>query len=353
MPSEPQKFGATNDDFTVLNQIAGALTSSLDLESILFTIMRQIERFFAPETWALLLIDEQRKDLHCVIGDGSFNRPLAEIRIPIGEGIAGKVAAAGEPVILAKIEAGQLIMTDAERALDSEIRSEVCIPLRSRQQTFGVIQLFNLPPEAFSESSISALTVLSEFAAIAIDNARAFQRVQELTIIDECTGLYNLRHFQVSLQREIARCQRAPGLLSLIFIDLDHFKLINDRHGHQIGTQLLAQISGTIKAHVRSVDLCFRYGGDEFAVLLPGADKRTAIKVAERLVATLRKTTFPIPSSASVDIRASVGISSYPEDAANADELLRIADDRMYGIKETTGDGVCAVSDERTGRRLA
>ncbi len=345
---EPEHITA---DLTAFHQVARALTSSLDLESILATIMRQIERFFRPETWTLLLADEQRKDLRCVIADGHLDGRLADSRIPFGEAIAREVAKRGEAVILPRFEKGNASLLDLEGHLDSGIRSAICIPLCSRQKTLGVIQLFNLPPEAFSESSISSLMVLSDFAAIAIENARAFQRVQELTITDECTGLYNLRHFDYALQQEIARSSRFSAPMSLIFMDLDHFKTVNDEYGHQAGSRLLAEVSATLKAQVRSIDLCFRYGGDEFVVILPGTDKRTASKIAERLIGTLRRSSFLVPPGLSLKVRASLGIASYPEDGTSGSEVLQTADARMYRIKETTRDGVCSLGADALRRR--
>jgi diguanylate cyclase (GGDEF)-like protein len=353
MTTESFESGRATADLAAFHQIARALTSSLDLESILITIMRQMERFYRPETWTLLLTDEQRKDLYCVIADGHFDSQLAEIRIPIGQGVAGGVAERGEPVILPNVEASNAVIRKFERQVDFEIRSAVCMPLRSRQKTLGVMQLFNLPPEAFSEPSIATLTVLSDFAAIAIENARTFQRVQELTITDECTGLYNLRHFENSLQQEIARCERFSTPMSIIFVDLDHFKLVNDQYGHQVGSHLLAEVSSTLKSQVRSIDLCFRYGGDEFVVLLPGTDKRTAARVAERLLSTLRKTSFLMLPALSLNVRASIGIASYPEDGGSGEEVLNAADTRMYHVKETSRDGMSFLGGDVSLRRRA
>jgi diguanylate cyclase (GGDEF)-like protein len=334
----------TMADLMAFHEIARALTSSLDLESILSTIMRQMQRFFHPETWALLLTDDPQKDLYYAIADGRFGPRLADVRVPYGRGMAGWVAEHGQTLVLP--QATEETATDPY--LGFEVRSAVCIPLRSRFRTLGVIQLFNLPPENFSEYAISFLLVLCDFAAIAIENARAFERVQELTIVDECTGLYNLRHFQNVLKTEVTRCERLGVPMSLIFIDLDHFKLVNDQFGHQVGSRLLAEVSATIKSQIRSIDLAFRYGGDEFLVLLPGAPLQKAVQVANRLIFAFRKKRHTLSPSLQLNVRASLGVASYPEDSRDGQELLRIADARMYLVKGTTRDGVAFADTEHS-----
>ncbi len=331
-------------DLTVFHEIARALTTSLDLESILAAIMRQMQRFFSPDTWALLLTDDPNKDLYYAIADGRFGPTLADVRVPFGEGMAGWVAEHGQMLVLPEGAVG----AEADHRLRFQVKSAICIPLRSRFRTLGVIQLFNLPPENFSEYAISFLLVLSDFAAIAIENARAFERVQELTIIDECTGLYNLRHFQNVLQSEVTRSQRLGTPFSLIFIDLDHFKLVNDNHGHQVGSRLLAQVSTTVKSQIRSIDLAFRYGGDEFIVLLPGVGKQKAAQVANRLLFTFRKTTHVLSPGLHLNIRASLGVAAFPDDGPTGADLLRHADARMYEVKETTRDGVAFEGEGRS-----
>jgi diguanylate cyclase (GGDEF)-like protein len=354
-------IGTTNDsrpsraDLSAFHEIAHALTSSQDLDSVLNAIMRHMESLFRPEAWTLLLADERRRDLCYAIGDARFGRRLVDLRVAYGEGVAGLVAEQGEPLIVRDASSEMGVKEAFDPRLGLAVRSAVSVPLRSRLRTLGVIQLLNLPAESFSEYSLSSLTVLSDFAAIAIENARAFKRVQELTITDECTGLYNLRHFDNVLPHEMARCERLPAFLSLIFVDLDHFKLVNDQYGHQVGSQLLAMVGATIKGQVRSIDKTFRYGGDEFVVLLPDTGKLKAVDVANRLLMTLRKTSHAISPTLRLNVRASIGVSSYPEDGKSAQELLRAADARMYGVKGASRDGVAfaGAANSRPGSERA
>ena len=305
-----------------------------------------MQQFFRPETWSLLLTDEARGDLYYAIAAGRFSESLHEHRVGYGEGMAGWVAEHGQTLFVpVTTQATPLDAHIAALALEHpafQLSSAICIPLRWRERTLGVIQLLNCPAENFSEYAISFLLVLCDFAAIAVENARAFERVQELTITDECTGLYNLRHFYRSLDTEIERSNRFQSLFSLIFIDLDYFKSVNDEYGHQAGSRLLAAVSATIKSQVRNVDLVFRYGGDEFIVLLPETRKDRAIEVANRLLLKLRKTNHSLSEHIRLNIRASFGVASFPDDGKTANDILQMADAMMYRVKGSTRDNVAA-----------
>lgn len=348
-----KKYGRAKSDLLVFHEIARALTSAPDLESTLTKILSQVQRFSKPETWALLLTDQKQRDLYYAIAEGRFGSRLCNLRVPYGEGMAGWVAQHGEPLVVSEDSSEGSPNPELYANLDFEMRSAVCIPLRSRSRTVGVIQLFNLPPDMLSEYAISFLLVLCDFAAIAIDNANSFHRVQKLTIVDDRTGLFNVRHFEQCLKSEITRSERMGVPLSLIFFDLDHFKSVNDQYGHQVGNRLLGMVGESILSHIRSMDLAFRYGGDEFAILLPGTTKRQAIHVAGRLLSAFREAPRGIHADLSLGVTASFGIASFPEDGNTGAEILEAADARMYEVKGTTGDAMVFSGQGRTLERRA
>jgi diguanylate cyclase (GGDEF)-like protein len=193
---------------------------------------------------------------------------------------------------------------------------------------------------SFGKDQFMLLQALADYAAIAIENARAVEKIQELTITDDCTGLYNARHLYNTIESEVYRSTRFGYKFSVLFLDLDRFKLVNDNHGHLVGSRLLANIGGTIKSRLRLIDYAFRYGGDEFVVLLPQTSKQSALVVARRLRDILRTTIFHLGEGVDLNIRASMGVASFPDDARNAHDLIREADEMMYTIKNTTRDAI-------------
>jgi len=221
-----------------------------------------------------------------------------------------------------------------------ETRSVICVPLRSKLRVLGVIQLVNVDMERFKEPELFFLQSLCDYAAIAIENARWVEKIQELTITDDCTGLYNARHLYKTLETEVYRSSRFGYEFSVLFIDLDHFKSVNDTYGHLIGSKLLAEIGYLIKAQLRLIDFAFRYGGDEFVVLLPQTSKDQALVVAKRLRDALRASCFCKEEGLNLNVRASIGVSTFPHDARTAHDVIRQADGMMYMVKNSTRDNI-------------
>ena len=342
-PSQPTSGDTNLRDLLVFHNVARALTSSLDRDTILRAIMQQMEQFFKPETWSLLLMDEPRKELYYAVAVGHSEADLREVRVPVGQGIAGWVAEHGESLIVPEVDQDpRFAGSTKEKAAGKSfrVRSAVCMPLRSRLQTLGVIELINCKLDTLSDYTISFLHVLCDYAAIAIENARAVERIHELTITDDCTGLYNVRYLYRQLEAEIERGQRSHSKFSLIFVDLDHFKMVNDQHGHLVGSQLLADVGQVLKAQVRGVDSVFRYGGDEFTVLLPELDKNAAQNAAGKLHRALREKIFITSSGVPLNVRASFGVATFPEDGDSVHEIIRSADTMMYLVKGLTRDNV-------------
>ncbi len=328
-------------ELAILHDVAKALTSSLNLDSILQTIMEKVAAYFQPDNWSLLMTDDEHHELYFAIAVGDASESLKSVRLRIGEGIAGWVAEHGEPVVVPDVTKDPRFTPRVDDMTKWKTKSILCVPLASKSRILGVIQLINVGMTNFGNDQFMLLQALADYAAIAIDNARAVEKIQELTITDDCTGLYNARHLYNTIESEVYRSTRFGYEFSVLFLDLDRFKLVNDNHGHIIGSRLLCEIGNTIKGHLRLIDYAFRYGGDEFVVLLPQTGKISALVVARRLRDILRNTTFQF-DDLKLNIRASMGVASFPDDARNAHDLIRQADEMMYTIKNTTRDAIAA-----------
>jgi len=330
-------------EIAVFHELGKALTSSLQLDQVLRTIMEKIDEFLRPDTWSLLLVDEIKHELYFELAVGKGAQALKDVRIQMGQGIAGWVAQNDEAVIVPDVSQDTRFFSKVDEKTKMETRSIVAVPVRYRDHCLGVIELVNcVGSEGFQERDLALLEALADFAAIALENARHVKRIHELTITDDCTNLYNARHMDFILETEIYRSQRYGYEFSLVFIDLDHFKNINDTHGHLVGSKLLAEVGQMVKTACRRIDFAFRYGGDEFVIVLPQASKENAYIVARRLHRMIGETSWLNSEGMDIHFTASIGVASYPSDAKTKVELLHLADEAMYHVKNTTRNGVAA-----------
>ena len=318
-------------DLHVFHQLARSLTSSFDLDTILRTILEHMERIVQAELWALLMLDEATQELYYAIAAGGEQSSLGDLRVKVGEGVAGWVVEHGETLIVPEADEDPRI-----RAMEGKprsLRSVIAMPLRGRKGTHGVIEIFNPRPAQMTDYTIAFLHILADHAAIAIENANDVARIQQLTITDDTTGLYNVRHLYDVLGRELARCNSRRLPLSLAFLDLDRFKLVNDAHGHLIGSELLARAGQRLQELSRKQDWCFRYGGDEFVILMPETGAAAALDQAVNLHRALMQTRFRMKNSIELCIGASVGLATSPDDGLALHTIIGIADARMYAVK--------------------
>jgi diguanylate cyclase (GGDEF)-like protein len=330
---------AIQQDYTRLfHDVARALTSTLELEIVLTTVMTKMAQFFGPERWSMLLVDKEQNDLYYVIAVGEDSNSLRGLRVPMGEGVAGWVAMTGNPMVVPDTSVEPRWIEFSRRNPGLNIQSIACVPVRSAEGVVGVIQLLNSKIDLLSDYSIQFLRVLCDFSAIAVRNAADMKRIHELSITDDCTGLFNARHLYTLLEEQLARPGHPP--FCLLFIDLDHFKSVNDTHGHLAGSRLLAEVGELIRRVAGVKNPAFRYGGDEFVVLLPDLSKNAGRELAERLFQALRAGRFLKKEGLSLELRGSFGMANYPEDGDNIESIIKAADGMMYHVKGTTRDNL-------------
>ena len=334
------------DRLSLFHEVGKALFSTLDLQKILQTIMEKISELLQPDTWSLLMVDEKAQELYFEIAMGRGAETLKDVRLKLGEGVAGWVAKHEESVLVEDVQSDIRFSPRIGEFTQSNIHSVLCVPIKGREQVLGVIELVNcFGKQRFSDEHIPILESLADYAAIALENARYVQRIHELTILDDCTALYNARHLRFVLDAEIYRSTRYGHEFSVIFFDLDHFKQVNDVHGHLVGSKLLWMIGDLIKSNLRLIDYAFRYGGDEFVIILPQTTKENALIVLRRLKDLLNSKVFFREENLNIKVTASFGVAGFPADGRTHREILRMADEAMYLVKKTTRDSIALAGE--------
>jgi diguanylate cyclase (GGDEF)-like protein len=232
------------------------------------------------------------------------------------------------------------------RLQDSSIGAVMAFPLACRGRRVGAIigldRLASAREPRMTVGMLRAVRVLLEPASVALDNALLLKRAEALSVTDDLTGLYNSRYLNAVLRRETKRASRSGRPLSLLFIDLDGFKAVNDTHGHLFGSRALVEAAAVIRSSARETDVVARFGGDEFALILPDTGGEGAFAVGERIRERIASHTFLEPDAHAIRLTASVGVATLPDVAASAEELVQAADKAMYAVKDSGKNGILA-----------
>ncbi len=218
------------------------------------------------------------------------------------------------------------------------------VPIQGREAEAGAIWVFE-DERPFEDAELARARMVAGHAELALHNAERYNRAKERAFLDDVTEIYNARYLLASTDHEIRRAERYGSELSVLFLDLDRFKLVNDRHGHLIGSRTLRQLARVLAACVRQVDTLARYGGDEFTILLVDTPLEPALQVAERIRRTVEETAFDGGRSGALRLTLSVGVASYPAHGRTREELLDQADKAMYRAKSLGRNKVCSATE--------
>lgn len=309
-----------------INQISNYFLSSLNTRDVLNKIVNVLVNNFGYEKVGIVMkVDNKLKE---VVNYGFFNKNF-EIDIDSPKGIVTKAFREKRTILLNDVS------KDPDFIEDLGTKSELAVPIFYENEPIGVINIESKTLNRFSESDVLLIETLSNTIGVALMNAKLYEETKKLSLIDELTGLGNFRFLKETVDKEFERAKRYNLPLSIIFFDLDNFKKINDTRGHQVGSLILVNVARIVQRTIRRSDYAFRYGGDEFVIVLPMTDKEGAKKIAERL-----KEEINASETEGVKITASLGISTYPDDATNSFELLEKADKYAYLSKSLGGDRV-------------
>lgn len=323
------------------------LTSTLELNKVTEIITGNIQKIVSAEAWSLLLIDDKMGELYCAVTKGSYlPGELKDVRLRIGEGVAGIVAKRGRPMIVKEVlndKRYSKYFRDIKGLVPKDV---LCVPIISKKNTIGVIELVNRKNgRIFTKDDQELMMKFADQASMAIERASLYNKMANLAITDDLTKLFNMRYLYRVLDTEVKRCRRYHSTFAIIFLDLDSFKLVNDTHGHLIGSKTLVEVARMLVSSLRDVDIISRYGGDEFVIVLPHTTVEMAYRIAARIQHDMNKHSFLTEEGLSLKITASFGVAGYPDHAGDETELLRIADRAMYSAKDMGRNRVVVASD--------
>ena len=336
---------------SLLFELSQSITAGEDFDATLAGLPAKVSPVIGVDEMAILLHDDKRFVIRAGIGFGPETEVIG-LSFPEDDPICGLVARTGEPLRIADTTKDPRYSHFQGKHVSAG--AFICVPMRApgKPRLLGVFSVLRRHPEGgaaaeFSEADLRLLTSLASYTALALAHAEATQRVRDLAVTDELTGLANRRHLMAEATREAVRAERTGEPLSALMIDLDHFKRVNDERGHLVGDSVLRAVAGALAAGVRKTDRCARYGGEEFVVLLPSSPKADALAVAEKLRASVAALA---PDGISVTV--SIGVASLPADAPTAERLLDAADQALLAAKRAGRDRVVA-APEASGRAPA
>ncbi len=330
-----------------LIEVARAVVSTLDLDTVLQAILTSAMRFAEMPAGSIALYDRERNELSLHAHAGLTAGFVRKERWVLKAGGLTELVLKGGEIQFVE-DTSQTEFFNNPIAVREGIKSLICMPLMLHKKIVGILYLDDFVPRQFDRERLELLSILASFAAMAIDNARVHNRTRLMAITDSLTGLHNRRYLQQILGQEQNRARRYKKTFSMLMMDVDDFKLFNDRYGHINGDRVLEMVGKIMVRTLRSMDYAFRYGGEEFIALLPETRLDNALLVAERLRAAIEKETVVMfDGSFSSGITVSIGVASYPRDADNQDELLNCIDSLLYKAKETGKNKIYSRSAEK------
>ena len=312
--------------------------ATLDPERVGDALLARLAEWLPASRWAVVIAD----------GESALRRvaarDLSSIAEVAADALAREVIRTAQPCATAD--------TAADRRFNvAPGVAAYGFPLTCRGRAFAaVVGLDDVPAghEPQISACAAALAGPLEMAALALDNAFRIQRAEELSVTDDLTTLYNGRYLAQALRREVKRASRSGRPLSLLFIDLDGFKSINDTHGHLFGSRALVEAAEVIRGSARETDVGARYGGDEFALVLPDTPSEGAIAVGERVRERIAAHPFLQSAGLNIHLTASVGIATLSDVANSMESLIDSADKAMYWVKDHGKNGIRVAGTGRT-----
>jgi len=327
------------ENLQLTNQLTRIVTSSLDIKEVYERFVQELRKVMDADWASVALLKEGKLHFFALSSVADSVWKWGET-IPLDGTGTAYVTETKQTLVERDLLKRHKFWT-GDVHLQSGMRSIVYTPLIIRGEAIGALVIASRHPNAYDSRQVAMLEQLSGQLAATVENFRLYGRAQTEAIEDSLTGLFNRRYFEKRLSEEIDRYSRYGGSFSVVISDLDFFKVYNDSYGHRAGDRLLNELGQIVKGSVRKVDLCFRYGGDEFALLLLQAPVEEAYEVAERV----RKRFEAEMRTRQIALALSLGVAFWPVDGLTADDIIRAADAALYYAKQTGGNRTCLFSN--------
>jgi diguanylate cyclase (GGDEF)-like protein len=320
-----------------LNRVTAALTSSMDLRLALPAFAQEMSSLLSFDRLIAALVNDSGDYIEVLGHPEGSSWGLGNVLPVVGSG-PGAVVLNNQAIVQDDLLRSHRFIEDM-RLLEEGIRSYMLLPVSSHTRSIGVLGFGAREVSAYSDVVCRRMQPLADAVALALENVRLFQKTRELSITDDVTPLYNFRFFHQILSRELKLVDRYGSMLSIIFVDLDRFKPINDTYGHLRGSRVLREVGFLLRSAVRETDYPVRYGGDEFVVILPQTEGDSAHAIGQKIQQLIEGHTFLQEEGINAQLGLSFGVATYPKDAQTKEALIRLADERMYAEKEARKGG--------------
>jgi diguanylate cyclase (GGDEF)-like protein len=326
-------------EMELLLEVSKAVSGTIELHEQLEALGKQVCARFGVSEFSLMLIDEATSELVVEAIAGRTHPSVRGQRFGVGQGIAGEVATTGKLFYAPDVTRDPRFFRLPNQPPPQG--SLLSVPLRAAGKVLGVMNLTRARTDGYMPQEVRLAEAIGAQAALSIANARLYQQTLELSFTDPLTDVANRRQLFLRLEQELPRAMRFSEPLSILMLDLDLFKQINDRHGHTVGDGVLKAVAQILKRNVRKIDLVARYGGEEFCVLLPRSGKREALEVAEKLHRAVGAARLPGPETEKIlAVTISVGVATLSDDTKSAAALVEKADAALYEAKRAGRDRV-------------
>jgi len=314
-----------------LHEIAQTIGSSLNLSDTVTLVANKLKAIVPFDSCVIFLVDEKSGKAVAAHAVGEEAEMFSHRRITVGDGITGWVIANSRSMCNASPE---LDLVGVPEAIVKLFRGVLVSPLLREDGAFGAIALYSQSRTSYTTEHVRLLESVCQHASSALNNALTYEKTRESALIDPLTKLPNARGFYMMLEQRLAECQRMNReSLAVICMDVDDFKIINDKYGHSIGDRLLASVAGVVRRELRQMDILTRYAGDEFVAIMPMASSKMAASIADRMRSAVEEQLFSVRAGTMIGLGVSLGVACFPEDGETSEELLTAAARRMQRDK--------------------